>query len=373
MTRILRRSFRLVLCLPLAILVIEHTIAALYWSEILSQSSFAFPVDSDTARKNVFTQGSVPRTAMTTPISLSTLTSTTGTAEINSSSGSGGASLCRDPLIRVANKEVISPPIPFQQSQGIPKVVHQTSKSVCLTRSFAKAMIQWKQWEDWAYYLHDDDAMMRLFRHHSADFPGLAKVVERCLPYGTIKADLWRYLLLWVYGGVYVDIDAVPAKWTPALLQPNDDAFFVVEQFHMLSQYFMAVTPRHPLMWYAIQHSLLNLQRATDTGRLPAAMTTGPHALHQAYRSFRQDAGEFVDEARTGTKPVWAGRFVGSYGRTVTIMGVAANQNEYIDRDVIGSLKRLEYGKLGMTFHQDDRKNLSSPSCLKVIMDSYYL
>lgn len=162
-----------------------------------------------------------------------------------------------------------------------------------------------------------------------------------------------------------MDVDGVPAKRTPALLQPTDDAYFVVEQYHMLCQYFIAVTPRHPLIWYAIQHALANLWRAADTGRIPAALYTGPHALHVAYTSFRKDAGRVVEETRTGIKPVWVGHFVGTYNRTVTIVGIAGNENEYIDRDVIGSLKRKEYEKLGMTIYQDEKKNPLDELCTK--------
>jgi hypothetical protein len=142
----------------------------------------------------------------------------------------------------------------------------------------------------------------------------------------------------------------------------------------MLSQYFIAITPHHPLMWYAIQHASAHILLTHDTLRVGAAYHTGPHALHEAFRSFRRDAGVNVDEARTGTTPVHAGHFVGTYNRTVTVVGVAANQNEYVDRDVVGRRKREEYKKMGMTFHLDDVRQAAGPgaSCLKRIMDGYY-
>jgi len=71
----------------------------------------------------------------------------------------------------------------------IPKVVHQTSKSRCLSKDVAKVTDQWK-FDGWSYYFWDDEAMMRLFRSHYDEFPNLQAIVENCMPTGTVKADL---------------------------------------------------------------------------------------------------------------------------------------------------------------------------------------
>jgi hypothetical protein len=46
----------------------------------------------------------------------------------------------------------------------------------------------------------------------------------------------------------------------------NMTGFFVVEIWGLLSQYFMAILPCHPLMFYAIQENLVSLLYAHDTG-----------------------------------------------------------------------------------------------------------
>ena len=253
----------------------------------------------------------------------------------------------------------------------IPRIVHQTSKSRCVTQKIANASKKWR-FHGWSYIFHDDEAVMRLLLQDFSEFPHLEIVARNCLLHGTLKADLWRYLVLWVYGGVYADIDAVPAKFNAETIDATDDAFFVVEQFHLLSQWFMAVSPRHPLMYYAVQQSLSNLLKAPDTGSIPASMYTGPHALHAAYIQFRKDAGGVVDSATPGNKPVWAGEFTGSHNRTVTVVGVAANQNEYVDRDVLGNLKNREYQKMGMRHFQQDKKYASRSSCMTSMLDAHY-
>ncbi len=170
---------------------------------------------------------------------------------------------------------------------------------------------------------------------------------------------------------MYADLDAVPASFTTDWLE-NNDAFFVIEQYHLLSQYFIAVTPRHPLMWYAIQVSLSNLWKLSDTGGVAAAVTTGPHALHQAFILFAKDGGLIIDPARPGEKPVKAGTYVGTQGRSVTAVGVAERQNEIIDRDVLGNFKKRDYDRMNMTFHQDDKKKLLGKACFAAIRESKF-
>ena len=149
----------------------------------------------------------------------------------------------------------------------------------------------------------------------------------------------------------------------------HTDALFVVEQYHLLSQYFMAVTPQHPLMWYAVQHALQNLWMATDTGQGSAAKLTGPHCLHEAYRDFGRDAGRFVDPARPGNKPVWNGTFTGTHNRSVTVLGVAEHQNKYIHRDLLGMIKKhAAYKEMNMRHFQDDVRHVTGRSCLSIIL-----
>ena len=53
------------------------------------------------------------------------------------------------------------------------------------------------------------------------------------------------------------------------------------------------------------------------------------------------------------------------------MIGVAEDQNEYINRDALGNTKRRNYKKLGMTFHQDDRKHASGQSCLHALLEGF--
>lgn len=286
---------------------------------------------------------------------------------------------------------------------GVPRILHQTGASRCVTRQVGKAISTWKEWlhsklgqqspslsSSWSYYYHDDAALHRLLKRHAAEIPLLKVVLDSDCFWrygGTLHADVWRYLILWLYGGVYADVDAVPSEETiqavhggllGRALQHNRsiDALFVVEQYHLLSQYFIATTPRHPLMWYALETALLNLYTyAPDTAVLPAALYTGPHALHKAFQRFMKDVGVDVPAIAKGVKPVRAGVYTGTRKRSITVIGVAENQNQYINRDVLGSAKLKDYESMGMTLHQSDAKNnkrKTGRKCWQNVLDRYY-
>lgn len=333
----------LIIYAPLTILLIENILVVFYWMHAVSLQESPAPLSSFTPSKRRLTLVALTK--------------------------SNEESSCRAPLLEIKNQE-----ISFTRtapSNRIPYFIHQTAKSRCVTPRLAKAIFTWQTWSDWEYYFHDDEAVARLFQQSAQDFPLLSDLYPHCLVHGTLRADLWRYLVLWEYGGLYADVDAVPASFTPEWLEASD-AFFVVEQYHLLSQYFIAVTPKHPLMWYAIQVSLSNLWKLSDTGGVAAAITTGPHALHQAFILFAKDGGLAIDPARPGEKPVKAGTYLGTQGRSVTAVGVAEQQNEIVDRDVLGNLKKLEYSRLNMTFHQDDKKKLLGTACFAAIRESKF-
>ena len=77
---------------------------------------------------------------------------------------------------------------------------------------------------------HDDDAVSRLIHRQWLEFPHLHDA-STCITSGAGMADLWRYLILWEYGGVYTDVDNSPGpKMTNGLLIDDyTDAFLEVE------------------------------------------------------------------------------------------------------------------------------------------------
>ena len=237
------------------------------------------------------------------------------------------------------------------QQPKIPKIIHQTSKSRCVTPMVKSAVEKWRNMSaEYAYYFHSDESIERLLRQDWPEFPHLPQVIS-CIPKssGTVLADIWRYVLLWEYGGVYADFDTEPAQFNGKTIQDSDEAFFIVEYYHMLSQYFFAVAPRHPIIFYAIHSTLANLLTVEDISGIKAPWVSGPHALHNALQLFMADKNVTVVKPVKGVEPVRAGIWVGTDSHTLTVRGVASNPNQYVRREAINrTLKLEEYAKMGM-------------------------
>eukprot|EP00543_Licmophora_paradoxa_P006335 CAMPEP_0202449336 /NCGR_PEP_ID=MMETSP1360-20130828/8073_1 /ASSEMBLY_ACC=CAM_ASM_000848 /TAXON_ID=515479 /ORGANISM="Licmophora paradoxa, Strain CCMP2313" /LENGTH=212 /DNA_ID=CAMNT_0049067219 /DNA_START=90 /DNA_END=728 /DNA_ORIENTATION=+ len=168
----------------------------------------------------------------------------------------------------------------------------------------------------------------------------------------TAVSDVWRYLVLWEYGGIYADLDSKPASWNPQTIQSNDDAYFVVEFYDAPSQYWMAVSPKHPIMYYAIQQALFKVMGASKPRILDASFTTGPFALLDAFSWFMLDVGQLKG------KPVVAGTYHGRYNRTVRLDGMGRKKSdEIIKREAIGRNSKIQmYHEMNMTHFMEDKK-----------------
>ena len=123
----------------------------------------------------------------------------------------------------------------------IPKIIHMTSKSKCFTPMYANNIEKWR-FPGHSLFLYDDAAVDALFRQFDwPEFPLLRDVLS-CIPSGAGKADLWRYLMLWEYGGIYTDIDngVGLSLLNGTVIEDHMDSFFEQERGGFPSQYFMA-------------------------------------------------------------------------------------------------------------------------------------
>lgn len=95
---------------------------------------------------------------------------------------------------------------PTLVSRKIPYNLFQTFKTKDLTPAFQKVVESWKEKNpEYEYKFYDDqmcDSFMKEFDVR------VWKAYRRIIP-GAFKADLWRYCVLYKYGGVYADIDTI--------------------------------------------------------------------------------------------------------------------------------------------------------------------
>jgi hypothetical protein len=234
----------------------------------------------------------------------------------------------------------------------IPRLLHFTSKSRCMTKAFVNNMHKWKLTlgSKYSIYIHDDIAVDKfIYQRRWLEFPELQEVMA-CVSAGAAKADIWRYLMIWEYGGIYSDFDSAPNKFNVDTITNDDDAWFPLEKLGIPAQYWFAASPRHPIMYFSAKQALRSLSWRTDIGSNNAAKTTGPNAFKIGFIYFQRLVGN------PSTGYVTEGLYHGIQNRTVKVVGTKESSNEWIIRETIVG-KGNQYGQMGMThFHGASRK-----------------
>ena len=103
---------------------------------------------------------------------------------------------------------------------------------------------------------------------------------------GSSSGDLFRYLILWGYCGIYADIDNAPEYLLKNVTIITDD--MDVEAARFLSQYFILGSPHHPAMYMAVQVTIQCLLNA-------GGFKWGVHsAIGQAYVNYSKTWDTFL-------------------------------------------------------------------------------
>ena len=101
-------------------------------------------------------------------------------------------------------------PYPLKDSYNIiiPTNIFQTWHSKILPPLMAKSVENIIQLNPrFKYYLYDDKECREFIKNHFK--PDVLDAYDRLIP-GAYKADLWRYCILFIYGGIYLDIKYKP-------------------------------------------------------------------------------------------------------------------------------------------------------------------
>ena len=96
---------------------------------------------------------------------------------------------------------------PSSELKRVPRNFFQTYKTSLFDRAHARRLVAFRvAHPEFNFYFYDDDAMDSYMSAHWADHP--IHEVYRNVAYGPTKADIWRYCILFQYGGVYLDVDS---------------------------------------------------------------------------------------------------------------------------------------------------------------------
>ena len=86
----------------------------------------------------------------------------------------------------------------------IPKIIHQTYKSTELPPVYKQCQeTVLKLHPDFEYRFYTDEDMDRVVREEAPEYYEAFSALPRMI----MKIDMFRYFLMYLYGGLYVDMD----------------------------------------------------------------------------------------------------------------------------------------------------------------------
>ncbi len=139
--------------------------------------------------------------------------------------------------------------------QKIPKIIWQTMKAnrvPAFMKSYADSWINLNP--EYEYRFHDDNDIINFIKK---DFPeyldGYCK-----LKYGASKADLWRYLIIYKYGGIYADMDCKCITPLKEWINPQSSFVTHLGTNKDICQWLIMSEPLNPIFLKAAKVTLQN-------------------------------------------------------------------------------------------------------------------
>lgn len=136
----------------------------------------------------------------------------------------------------------------------IPKIIWQTYKDPydSLQEYMHNAINTWKTLNpEYEYrYMDDTQAAEFVLKEFGEEWHNIFINV----PVGVMRGDLWRYMVIYKYGGVYTDLDTECLKPIDTWLDDEYDMIVCPETSEHFCQWTFAATAGHPILKSVLDH-----------------------------------------------------------------------------------------------------------------------
>ncbi|CAF1484843.1 unnamed protein product [Didymodactylos carnosus] len=204
------------------------------------------------------------------------------------------------------NEILLSEPLSSMTScrYRIPRLIHQTVKSkLNISKDTQMAIQSWQLKNPQYRHLLYDDQDLEQFVINS--YPHLLPLFREKLKTQVERTDLWRYLVLHEYGGIYTDSDTICVQpideWpidnhTELVIgiEANMPNHTEVERFKLVysiqfMQWTIVAKPKHPLLFNVfsrIDEYVNNEQNDYDSSKMGVLKRTGPGMFTQVINDY---------------------------------------------------------------------------------------
>ena len=182
------------------------------------------------------------------------------------------------------------------RSTAIPKCIYQTGERAQVGRRVYRSVRKMLKLNgEYEYRFFDDSDVVEFIRE---EFDERIVSAYLALNIGAAKADLWRYLVLYRRGGIYLDLDSgcrVPFR---DIVRPDDVAVIAEEDPKtggFFVQWALIFAPGHPFLERTIELVLNNIEARASTN---VHEVTGPTPYSNAIRQILRERSDV--EYRSG-------------------------------------------------------------------------
>jgi len=132
--------------------------------------------------------------------------------------------------------------------------------------------------KDYKYHLYTDDDMEIFVKDN---YPGEIYECYNKLNIIVAKVDFWRYLVLYKYGGIYLDMDSSIEKCLDELIKDDDEAIITAEGNPVVYvQWALIFNKEHPILKKTIELVVDNIKNNRYPNNI--IKMTGPYVYTKA-------------------------------------------------------------------------------------------
>lgn len=161
----------------------------------------------------------------------------------------------------------------------IPKIIHQTAKTKNLTWEENRLVAHLKKiLEGWEYHLWDDNENEEIVEKYFPQFLDKYKKIKK----GVAKADIARYMYMYVYGGFYFDTDYKVLKEIPETILNKKCILPISRTNFRIGNAVLASEPKH-IFWLDLLNNIFKDEELFKLEECRVEDVTGPIKVTNFY------------------------------------------------------------------------------------------
>jgi hypothetical protein len=250
----------------------------------------------------------------------------------------------------------------------IPKKIYQSWKTKNLPEKFRDIVERTKNMNpEYEYELWDDaDCRRFLLDNFGKNY---ANAFDVLIP-GAFKCDFWRYAVLYINGGVYMDMDMSPEIPFREILRETDELVSIVDINNKgqpksaIYQAFISCRPRHPVMLMTLQLCFSNIVSRRHELFESSLAITGPIVMGNALNLYWEKE-KTCQQIFPGEYPDGIRLFKFDGEKIVDLCGKKIFNNKFSGYDVD---KNIEYRRISSYYKDDPNKDVRKSGLFKYIL-----